>query len=146
MGWDVPHTSVCSITSTTVETTALCRLSTFKSRSRRRQRNLRPTLGLGQRPDALEEWQEANIPARGPLPRGAPDADLPRAKAGTSLRPPPRHTTVLGGMWWCVMVAPNGSGCEALLKYSELDVITERSALPSLKPRFPIGFCRVAEH
>jgi hypothetical protein len=20
-----------------------------------------------------------------------------------------RHTTVLGGMWWCVMVAPNGS-------------------------------------
>jgi hypothetical protein len=109
MGWDVPHTSVCSITSTTVETTALCRLSTFKSRSRRRQRNLRPTLGLGQRPDALEEWQEANIPARGPLPRGAPDADLPRAKAGTSLRPPPWHTTVLGGMWWCVMVAPNGS-------------------------------------
>jgi hypothetical protein len=29
--------------------------------------------------------------------------------ADTFLRPPPRHTTVLGGMWWCVMVAPNGS-------------------------------------
>jgi hypothetical protein len=27
----------------------------------------------------------------------------------TPLRPPPRDTTLLSGMWWCVMVASNGS-------------------------------------
>jgi hypothetical protein len=25
------------------------------------------------------------------------------------LRPPPRNTTLLNGMWWCVMVVSNGS-------------------------------------
>jgi hypothetical protein len=37
--------------------------------------------------------------------------DLPGRIATLILPPgsPPRHTTVLGGMWWCVMVAPNGS-------------------------------------